>query len=91
MEKPKRLVAVIYAQAGGFMARIMPPGIVCFSENMEGLQNEIRTALEDYAADIDDLAEAANDFVTSLTLAEWDAAEDASTVFLWDLEDKFRH
>jgi hypothetical protein len=89
--KSRKLVAVIYPHAGGYVARIIPPGIVCFSEDMEGLQREIEAALENYSADVDRLIDAAGEFPRSLTLADWEAAEDASTIFIWDPEEGYRH
>ena len=89
-EKRQHLVAVIYPQAGGYVARIMPPGIVCFSENLEGLEEEIQKALADYSTDMDDMAEAAADFTLSAEHADWEDAVDEATVFYWDLDEKFK-
>ena len=91
MEKSNRLVAVVYPQAGGFMARILPPGIVCFSESLDGLQREIQTALEKYTEDLDEMADAAAEPPVSKTQADWEDTVDAATVFLWDLDEMFRH
>jgi len=89
-KKPQRLVAVIYPQAGGYIARIMPPGIVCFSENLDGLKKEIETAVENYSAEIDEMdSEASADFTFSSELAGWEDAVNASNVFMWDLDELF--
>lgn len=88
-EKRQRLVAVIFPQAGGYIARIMPPGIVCFSETLEGLEKEIQEALDGYSADLDDMAEAENDFHAPAELADWEDAVDASNVFYWDLDERY--
>lgn len=89
MEKPSRLVAVVYPQAGGFIARIFPLGIVCFSENLDGLRQEIKDALEKYAADMSELAAADAGYAVSAEEISWEEAEETSTVFVWDLDEMF--
>jgi len=91
MDKQSRLVAVIYPQAGGYMARILPPGIVCFSESLEGLHQEIEIALEKYSADVRDMADEEEGVPVSEVQADWEEMEDNATVFVWDLEEKFPH
>ena len=90
-DKKERLVAVIFPHAGGYVARIMPPGITCFSETLDGLEGEIREALDDYSADVDAMVEEAGDFAWPGALAEWEEAVDGTNVFYWDLEERFPH
>ncbi len=90
-EKPERMVALIYPHAGGFMARIFPAGIVCFSESIAGLREEIEAALADYHTDAAAFTEAMKDFAQSLSQAEWDAAEGSSTLFYVEPEEDYLH
>ncbi len=90
-EKPVRMVALIYPHAGGFMARIFPAGIVCFSESIAGLKEEIEAALSDYRADAAAFTDAMEDFAQSLAQAEWDAAQGSSTLFYIELEEDYLH
>jgi len=78
------MVALIYPHAGGFMARIIPAGIVCFSDSLDGLRGEIEAALADYRADAEEFSDAMDDFVQSLSQAEWDDAEGESTLFYYE-------
>jgi VIT1/CCC1 family predicted Fe2+/Mn2+ transporter len=89
--KGNRLLALIYPHAGGYMARILPAGIVCFSENLAGLREEIEMALADYRAHADEFSEAMDDFAQSIAQAEWDIAEETSTLFYFEREDDFLH
>jgi len=91
MDKPHRLVAIVYPQAGGFLARILPLGIVCFSESIDGLQQEIKTALEKYSADMDEMADGDAGYTPSTAETSWEEVAGESTVFLWDLEEMFPH
>jgi hypothetical protein len=91
MMKPteKRLVALIYPHAGGYMARILPAGIVCFSKSLDGLRDEIEMALADYRANAEEFSDALSDFAHSISQAEWDLAEGASTLFYFDLDEEY--
>ncbi|UCE26855.1 MAG: hypothetical protein JSW52_10995 [Candidatus Coatesbacteria bacterium] len=42
------IVAVIFPQSGGYMARLMPIGIDCYSETLDGLHEEISKVIKDY-------------------------------------------
>ncbi|HUU55860.1 MAG TPA: hypothetical protein VMW93_00840 [bacterium] len=85
----KRLIALIYPHAGGYMARILPAGITCFSESLDGLRDEIEVALADYRANAEEFSDALADFAQSITQAEWDITEDASTLFYFDLDEEY--
>ncbi len=85
----KRLIALIYPHAGGYMARILPAGITCFSESLDGLRDEIEVALADYRANAEEFSDALADFAQSITQAEWDIKEDASTLFYFDLDEEY--
>jgi hypothetical protein len=87
----KKLIALIYPHAGGYMARILPAGITCFSESLAGLRDEIEAALADYRANAEEFSEALADFAQSITQAEWDLTEEASTLFYFGLEEKYYH
>lgn len=89
--KGKRLVALIRPQAGGYVAHIFPAGIVCFSENLDGLGEEIRTALADYRASAEEFAGAGEGFALSLSQSEWDDAAEASTFFYLEPEGDYVH
>lgn len=86
-----RLIALIYPHAGGYMARILPAGITCFSESLDGLRDEIEVALADYRANAEEFSEALDDFAQSIAQAEWDGTEDASTLFYFDLDEEYYH
>ncbi len=90
-DKPARMVALIYAHGGGFMARIFPAGIVCFSESIAGLKEEIEAALEDYRADAAEFSDAMDDFAQSLSQAEWDWAEGSSTLIFVEFDEDYIH
>jgi len=84
-----KLIALIYPHAGGYMARILPAGITCFSESLEGLRDEIEVALADYRENAEEFSDALSDFAQSITQAEWDITEDASTLFYFDLDEEY--
>jgi hypothetical protein len=86
-----RLIALIYPHAGGFMARILPAGITCFSESLDGLRDEIEVALADYRANAEEFSEALADFAQSISQAEWDGTEETSTLFYFDLDEEYFH
>lgn len=90
-DKPARMVALIYPHGGGFMARIFPAGIVCFSESIAGLKEEIEAALADYRADAAEFSDALDDFAQSLSQAEWDWAEGSSTLFFVEFDEDYIH
>jgi hypothetical protein len=73
------------------MARILPAGITCFSESLDGLRDEIEVALADYRANAEEFSEALADFAQSISQAEWDGTEDASTLFYFDLDEEYYH
>lgn len=88
-EKRARMLALIYPHAGGYIARILPAGITCFSDSLDGLQAEIEAALADYRADAEEFSEAVEDFVQSISQAEWDDAEGESTLFYYEPGEDF--
>jgi hypothetical protein len=88
-DKSGKLVALIYPHAGGYMARILPAGIVCFSENLDSLRDEIEIALADYRANAEEFSDAMEDLAQSISTAEWEIAEDASTLFYFEIEEDY--
>lgn len=47
------IVAIIFPQSGGYMARLLPIGIDCYSETLDGLHEEISKVIRDYHDYID--------------------------------------
>jgi hypothetical protein len=49
------IVAIIFPQSGGYMARLLPIGIDCYSETLAGLHEEISKVIKDYHDYIDEV------------------------------------
>lgn len=54
------IVALIFPQSGGYMARLMPIGIDCYSETLDGLHEEISKVIKDY-----------HEYIDSVDFEEW--------------------
>jgi hypothetical protein len=64
------IVAIIFPQSGGYMARLLPIGIDCYSETLDGLHEEISKVIKDY-----------NDYIGSVDFEEWFEEDSGFTSF----------
>jgi len=83
----KGLVVVIFPVAGGFMARMLPLGVLIFNDDMEDLTAAIADLIEQYQMDLAFTLEN-EDGSIPVNLVEWDLAMDESDIFIMDIEDE---
>jgi hypothetical protein len=83
----KGLVVVVYPVEGGYMARIVPLGVLIFNEDLEELTVAISDLVEQYEMDLAFTLEN-EDGSIPVNLVEWDMAVDESDIFLMDNEDE---
>lgn len=49
------IFVVIFPQSGGYMARLLPIGIDCYSETLDGLHEEVSRVINDYREYLDEV------------------------------------